>query len=315
MGGGFGLRTPGLGKHAREPDLVVFGAFVVDDIVREDGATRAGLAGGSVLYASLAAAHWGARCGAVGRVGSDYPDEAMAWLRRRGVDVSHVKPLERAGPRVSLFHEDSGRRVVPRSGAARLDEVAPRAEDVPAAWRAARAFHLTPMPLAIQRELVDHLRGRSSESAGAAEVRGGSFISIDPHDAIRDETLEAWRRTLARVDMLFVAEGDLRLGDAADPPLPALRRLAGGRLRYVALKRAARGGLLWDVDRDSVTPWEAPATTLVDPTGAGDAFAGGFLASWIAAPGDVRRALDCGAASAAAAVSGWGPEGVLGLET
>ena len=66
-------------------------------------------------------------------------------------------------------------------------------------------------------------------------------------------------------------------GDDAE----SLRSLAGDRLRLLFLKRAARGGLLADLQAGEPLSWPARAETVVDVTGAGDAFAGGFLAGWL----------------------------------
>ena len=58
-----------------------------------------------------------------------------------------------------------------------------------------------------------------------------------------------------------------------DEPRAALRSLASGRLRFVLFKRGARGGILYDAREDRFVEWAPRAAAVVDPTGAGDAFA------------------------------------------
>ena len=82
---------------------------------------------------------------------------------------------------------------------------------------------------------------------------------------------------IAGADVLWLGREELDLG-REDDPLPTLRWLAGGRLRYVLWKRGARGGWLYDVAADALRPWTARTETVADPTGAGDAFAAGFVA-------------------------------------
>jgi sugar/nucleoside kinase (ribokinase family) len=284
---------------AMSPDLVVLGNLLVDDVVLPDGRTRMGEPGGATLYASLAAALWGLRVGVVSLRGDDYPARALEALAGRGVDLAGVHPLGGPGVRTWLLYEGAVRRVVHRRGCPTHTEVSPLPRHLPAAWAAARAFHLAPMPLEVQRALVEHLAPRQ-----------GALVSLDPHEPIAEHTLAAWREVLASVDALFVGEDEMRLPGAAEDPAAALARLAVGRLRWIAFKRGARGGLLYDARTGAATPWRAPAAHAVDPTGAGDCFAAGVLAGLLAGE-PVGRMLARGVAGTSFALEDWGPAGLL----
>ena len=100
-------------------------------------------------------------------------------------------------------------------------------------------------------------------------------------------------------------------GGLADPEA-ALRRLAGppGRLSRVLYKQGPRGGLAFDVAADRFERWRPSAAEIVDPTGAGDAFAGGLLAGRLL--GDApAAAIARGLVSASFALAGDGPEALL----
>lgn len=84
-----------------------------------------------------------------------------------------------------------------------------------------------------------------------------------------------------------------------------VRDLAGDRLRLLVLKRAARGGLLVDLHAGETHSWLPRANRVVDVTGAGDAFAGGFLAGWLTA-GDIPQSIAQGVVSASFALEDWG---------
>jgi sugar/nucleoside kinase (ribokinase family) len=275
------------------PEIVVLGNLLVDDIVFEDGRTRMAEAGGAVLHAAAAGALW-ARVGVASVRGPDYPQDALDALRARGVDLSAVEERPR-GVRTWLLYEGERRRLIHRLDVPTHTEASPAT--VPAAWRDARAFHLAPMPFAVQRALVAELAGTSG------------LVSIDPHDPLTPGSLAAWRPVIAGADVLWLGREEVDLG-REDDPLPTLRGLAGGRLRYVLWKRGARGGWLYDVAADAVGAWTARAETVADPTGAGDAFAVGFVAGLLRGE-DAVRSLARALVSASFAMEGWGARALL----
>ena len=142
------------------------------------------------------------------------------------------------------------------------------------------------------------------------------MVSVDPYELLTEARLEAWRELLAGVDILFLSEDELEVSGALDDPKSILKELAPGPpeptrgLRLVALKRGARGGLLWDAHDKAFLEWSGRAAEVVDPTGAGDAFAGGFLAGQLRGE-PISRALAQGVVSASFALEGLGADGLL----
>ncbi len=224
--------------------------------------------------------------------------DALSRLRARGVALDGLRALGAPGLRVWLLHEGDARNMVCRIGRPSHDAVSPSPEDVPIAWRGAPYLHVAPMPFERQRAMVASLGG------------GARFVSVDPHLALSEHTLDAWRTVLAGADALFASDDEMRLAGAGERPVEALRALAVGRMRYVVHKRGARGGSLYDARADALFMWEPVPALAVDVTGAGDAFAAGFLSALrdgLAVEGAIAR----GAASASAAVEGGGAEAML----
>jgi sugar/nucleoside kinase (ribokinase family) len=283
------------------PDLVVLGSLVVDDIVAADGTTRPGEAGGGMFYAALGAALWGVRVGIAGPVGDDYPQAALDALRARHVDGTGLRPLGRPGLRVRLRYETAGRRLLRLPGSPDLLEAAASLADIPEAWRSAPAVHIAPMPLSRQRDLIVALR-----SVGCTAV-----LSVDPHTPITTATLDEWSPVLECTDVLFAGEADLRAHAASAEPDRWLAASAGGRLKHVVVKRGEAGGTWLDVRTGRRIAWRpAGGVAVVDPTGAGDALAGGALAG-LARGEAPRTALVRGLVSATFAIEGWGAAGLL----
>lgn len=281
------------------PSIVLLGNLLVDDVVLADGTTRMGQPGGALLYGALAAALWESRPGLVSILGDDYPAEALEQLQQRGVDLTGVHSLGRPGVRTWLLYEGPVRRVIHRLGCPTHEQVSPRPALIPSEWSAARAFHLAPMPFDVQRALLTALR-----------AKGSSFISIDPHLPVTEDTLHEWRYALSEADAFFFSEDELLLEGALANPRTALPRLVSGRLRFVVFKRGTSGGVLYDAHDERFYGWDARVAGCVDQTGAGDAFVIGFVLAHLEGL-SIEVSLQRAVVTASFAVAGWGPEAML----
>jgi sugar/nucleoside kinase (ribokinase family) len=284
------------------PSIVLLGNLLVDDVVLADGTTRMGQAGGALLYGALGATLWGARPGLVSVLGDDYPADVLATLQQRGADLRGVRALGRPGVRTWLLYEGHVRRLIHRLGCPTHEEVSPRPELIPREWRAAPAFHLAPMPFDVQRRLLMSLSRQS-----------GRFVSIDPHREVDEASLDDWREALAHADAFFPGEDELRLHAAHEKPEQALPRLINGRLRFVVFKRGATGGILYDARDKRFHTWAARADTVVDQTGAGDAFTAGFVLAHLEGL-PVEACLQRAVVTASFAVEAWGPDALLAAQ-
>jgi cytidine kinase len=281
------------------PPLVLLGNLLVDDVVFSDGSTRMGQPGGAIVYGALGAAMWGTRVGCVSLAGTDYPGAMLDALEERGADLTGVHRLRRPGVRTWLLYEGHLRRLVHRLGCPTHEEVSPGPEHIPGVWHSAAAFHLAPMPFSVQRRVLEFL-----------SLDPSRFVSVDPHLPITEETLDDWRHALADADAFFPSEDELLLNETAVDPERALPRLATGRLRFIVFKQAARGGILYDAHEDRFHRWPGRAAKVVDPTGAGDAFAAGFISAHLEGL-PVAGCLERAVVSASFAIEGLGVTALL----
>ena len=281
------------------PTVVLLGNLLVDDVVLADGTTRMGQAGGALLYSALGATLWDARPGLVSVVGDDYPTEVLEALQQRGADLSGVRALAGPGVRTWLLYEGHVRRLIHRLGCPTHEQVSPRPALIPSEWYGTRAFHLAPMPFDVQRTLVASLRDP-----------GGRFLSVDPHLAVTDETLDDWQKVLAHVDAFFPGGDELLLEGADTNPEQVLPRLVSGRLRFVIFKRGVSGGIVYDAHSGCFHRWTARTNNVVDPTGAGDAFSAGFVLAHLEGL-PVDACLQRAVITASFALEGWGADSLL----
>ncbi len=278
------------------PKLVVFGNLVLDDVVSDDGSTRFGQAGGAVAYCALGAALWRRPTGIVSIAGGDYPESVLKALAGRGIDLDGVRRSTGPGLRSWLLYEGELRRVVHRLAAPSHHRMSPTPRDLPAAWQP-RAIHVAPMPLDRQAEILDELAARPDRP----------LISVDPFELVTTANEARCREALGTADVLFVSRDELRFGTGPDGgddetgAVHALNRLARWGPRYVLVKEGSRGGTARDSQGGIDREWPGRARRVVDPTGAGDAFAGGLLAG-LAFGEDLEAALERAVVSASFAL-------------
>src|SRR5262249_16695047 len=101
-----------------------------------------------------------------------------------------------------------------------------------------------------------------------------------------------------------------RPAEAAGHPLAGLAALCAARPRFVAWKRGAGGGALFDARERRLHQWPARAGRVEDPTGAGDAFMSGFVTAQLERD-DVERSLRPAVVTASLAIEAAGADGLL----
>jgi ribokinase len=277
--------------------LLVAGNFSVDETISPDGATSTA-PGGDALYSALGAAIWRYPVGIVSRVGRDYPGQLWDQLRSWGVDVAGLVVDGEETVRYLIDNRPDGSRVYTHlNDPALLDAMSPQGGELDqvagAAW-----LHVAAMPIERQAEAV------------AAARRHGVGYSLDPHEDYvtgHEEHLAA----LAAGGMLMpsLLELDRLLPGLAG--LPGLERAERGSAvllsrgaRAVVVKCGAGGSFVRTAGLAGHVPAH-PLDHVVDTTGAGDAYAGGFLAGYLGS-GRLTWGAVCGSLSAAHVIQGFG---------
>ncbi|MEW5957836.1 MAG: PfkB family carbohydrate kinase [Chloroflexota bacterium] len=261
-------------------DFVTF-ALIIDDLVFPDGRTAMGVLGGGGPQTAFGMRLWTEQVGLVGGVGADLPAEALVWLQAAGVDTAGLRFFsEFPTPRAWQLLEADGRRTqvwrVPGPAvAAQLDRSGDR---LPPAYRQARGYHLGIHPETPDLDFIRQLRAT------------GAVVSIEPFRLPTRPLTGTELAALVSAGHIFSpnqVEATALVGPGE--PLELVHRLAAAGAGLVALRQGPGGALVHRAD--SGETWHIPAveTTVVDPTGAGNAFCGGFVAGWVQT-GDLRRA-------------------------
>ena len=272
--------------------LLVVGSVALDSIFTPFGETADAL-GGSAVYFSVAGSllH---PVQVVGVVGGDYPVHELEALAPRGIDWSGVERAEGESFRwKGKYSYDLQSRETLET---RLGVFAQFQPKIPEAFRAAEYVFLGNIDPELQIGVLD-------------QVKRPRLVVCDTMNywiqGKRDQLLEL----LTRVDLLMVNDGEARelSGDWN------IHRAGRWILKHgpgrVVIKQGEYGALLIEPSRTFYVP-AFPLESVFDPTGAGDAFAGGFMA-YLARTGslaedNIRRAMVYGAAMGSYAVEQFG---------
>ena len=254
-------------------ECVTFSNVIVDDLVMWDGRTLMGTLGGGGTHALIGMRVWGARPrnGFVAWTGADFDLAMRAQLERIDVDLSGL--YERPDPTTrawQIIERDDRRFEIFRTDLATFARNSPTIDDLPAAWRSARGMHLmTNGTVERHIEFVAELRRIAPEMVlvfePAPEHAGAQ--AADYGDSLAQLTLfspdiDQAHELTGRDDVEAMAQ---TLLDAGAP--------------LVAIRMGARGSYLRG---HTVAPLYVPAVpprALVDVTGAGNAYCGGFTIS------------------------------------
>ena len=252
--------------------LLVVGSVAYDSVQTPAGRRDRAL-GGSAVYFSLAASYL-TEVSLVGVVGEDFDDRHVGLLKSHDVDVSG---LERVKGRT--FHwsgvyssEDVNQRETLDTQLNVFAEFSPSLSEC---HRSSDFVFLANIDPALQLDVLGQLDDRPK------------FSALDSMDFWIDGSRGDLERVVSKVDLLFLDEGEARSLSGEFNLVRAAKNIQQKGPRTVVIKRGEHGVLM--VDREDVFSAPAyPLESVVDPTGAGDSFAGGFMGT-IAATGDTSN--------------------------
>lgn len=284
------------------PAILALGEPLAEFVARDDGLFQMGY-GGDTMNTCVAAVRQGATAGYITALGEDMFGEALRalWVRE-GVDATHVldDPNATTGVYFVKPHGSARSFTYLRRGSAASRY---RAEDLPVeAIEAAEVLHVS----AISQAVSVSLRA-AVERAIVVAQDAGTTVSFDTNLRLGlwdiEEAREAIFAALARTDIIFPSDDEARLLFELEDVDQMVDRFLEFGAKIVVMTCGADGAILaTQQERTRIPPGPSDP---VDSTGAGDSFAGAFLAHWIEDQ-DALRAAKAAANVAAAVVSGFG---------
>jgi sugar/nucleoside kinase (ribokinase family) len=281
--------------------LTVVGSIAFD-AVRTPFGERERMLGGSAVHFSLAASFF-TDVKVVGPVGDDFGEEQYDVLRKRGIDTSdieHVPGGETFFWRghyeydLNVAHTDDTQLNV-------FGDFQPKLSDPS---RGAETLFLAN----IQPDLQIQVRDQSQ----------AEMVGLDSMNLWIETARDSLKRAISSVDLVLMNDAELRMLTEQPNLVRAAREVTALGPRMVVAKQGEYGAALFTADSFFALPGY-PLEEVVDPTGAGDSFAGGFLGYLDSIAGEepsdqeLRRAMTYGSVLASFNVEQFGTERVQAL--
>jgi len=281
--------------------VTVVGSIAYDRVKTPFG-ERERMLGGAATHFALAASFFD-EVRVVGPIGDDFDDADFQTLQTRGTNTDDVERV--AGGKTFFWHGEYG-------------------------WDLnSRETHDT------QLGVFEHFEPKLSEGSRSSDVlflaniqpdvqRGvreqcpdAGFVALDSMNLWIDIARDSLVRTIEQVDCLILNDAELRQLTEKPNLVQAAREIFAMGPSVVVAKQGEYGAALLTQDHFFALP-AYPLETVVDPTGAGDTFAGGFVGYLAARKGErdeeaLRRAMAYGTALASFNVEEFGTERVARL--
>lgn len=279
--------------HSQSP-LVVVGSIAYDSVKTPMG-ERNDLLGGSATYFSMASSVFSSTS-MVGVVGEDFRPSDIALLEKHKVDISGLKTAPGQTFRWGgSYHEDMNGRDTLFTELNVFESFSP---ELSQAQKKAEVLFLGNILPKLQSQVLD-------------QVEKPRFVAIDTMNLWITNAKEDLLQVLSRVDAFFLNDEEARQLTGKRSVVLAARDIQAMGPSLVVIKRGEHGAMVFN-EKDCFFAPAYPLERVVDPTGAGDTFAGAFI-GYLSCTQDfsnesIRQAAILGSIMASFCVEGYGME-------
>ncbi len=282
-------------------DVLAVGTVAFDSIETPFGSVEKVL-GGSAMYITLAARHLTPEVCLVAAVGGDFPDSYVETMESFGIDLSGLEIQEDAHTFAwgGRYHDDLNERDTLFTDLNVLETFNPQ---IPSSYRKSRIVCLGNLDPSIQMGVLD-------------QMENPEFVILDTMNYWINKTPDILREVLGRIDCLTINDSEARDLTGESNLFRAAHLIREMGPDVLIIKKGEHGAYLFMEETIFILP-AFPLENILDPTGAGDAFMGGFagfLAQNESISLDVlKQAVVRGSAVASFTVEDFGPKRLLSL--
>jgi 2-dehydro-3-deoxygluconokinase len=268
-------------------DMICVGQSSIDTIQNDLG-TAENILGGAAIYPSVVASSIGAKVGLVSRIGDDFNPSFLEFIQQTGVDIQGVMRSTGKSTKIRLVYRGEDLSSIKVCEGVADDMTA---SDFPSEYFQTRLVHFTTLPYHVQLELQSLLKKRC-------------VISYDPHAELNSMDLPSIKALLHDVDILICNMHELLRITKARNAADAIQKITTFGPNLFCLMNGSKGASIISEDETFTIP-PIPPHRIVDFVGAGDAFAAGFLFSYVQGRSLFQSGL-IGALCASRVIGGFG---------
>jgi sugar/nucleoside kinase (ribokinase family) len=221
------------------------------------------IVGGSGTYVAYAASHLTRPIQQISIVGNDFPEEEMNELKKRGVELTGVEIIsdQKSFFWSGKYHLDMNARDTLITDLNVLANFNPK---VPEEYQGAEFLMLGNLMPSLQLSVIEQLKIRPK------------LIVLDTMNFWMETALQDLKKVLLKVDVLLINDSEARQLSGEYSLVKCAKKILQMGPKFLIIKKGEHGALLFHEDHVFFAP-ALPLEDVFDPTGAGDAFAGGFI--------------------------------------
>jgi len=281
-------------------NLVAVGTVAFDSI-ETPFAKRDHVIGGAATYITLAASHFVKSSGLISVVGDDFPESMLKTMAEKGIDQEglQIKNGEKSFYWSGKYHYDLNSRdtlITDLNVLADFDPI------VPEKYKNVDFLMLGNLAPSVQLRVIEQIEERPK------------LVVMDTMNFWMDIAWDDLLKVIAKVDVLTINDEEARQLSKEHSLVRAAKKILAMGPKYLIIKKGEHGALLFDEHNIFFAP-ALPLEDVLDPTGAGDTFAGGFI-GYLAQTQNIsfenmKRAIIIGSAMASFTCEKFGPERLL----
>ena len=244
--------------------LLIIGSLALDTIETPYG-KREYILGGSANFISASASYFTDNIRLVGTVGYDFPFEEIEFLKSKGIDTQGlvISKDKKTFHWHGVYKKDMNER---ESLVTELNVFQTFDPVIPGEFRKSEYVCLGNVDPVIQNKII-------------RQLISPELIMIDTMDFWIEGKPEELKRTLSLADIIVVNDGEARLLTGEANLLTAGKKIMELGPKIIIIKKGEHGAMLMKDNTIFYCP-AVPLDKVIDPTGAGDTFAGGFM-GWL----------------------------------
>lgn len=242
--------------------ILAIGTVAIDTIHTPYGKAER-VVGGACTYITWSASYFVDDIRIVAVVGEDFPDSELDALKSRGAKLEglEVRKGEKSFFWEGKYHDDMINRDTLVTELNVLENFNPV---VPEAYKDSDIVMLGNLAPDIQGKVLDQMNGRPK------------LVVLDTMNFWIDIAMDPLVEVLKRVDVLTINDEEARMLSGEHNLLKAAQKVMTMGPKYLIIKKGEHGAILFHEEKIFFLP-AIPLSSVLDPTGAGDTFAGGFV--------------------------------------